>query len=361
MSSLTIERDAPETDRAAISGSTPQRSSLRDPFLVLAADMLDDIERVRVANENRLRQLTRGGPDDERIKSGKFSCVADLPEDEDGEERGFGLDERHPDVARLAAMVALLRTVEHDATLSLARHLRQHMLYPWIKAQRGIGDKQAARLPSVIGDPLINSATGQPRTVSALWAYCGLHVLPAASHPRFDTPGDGAGGRASTSTGQERHDTQMPIAGGNGGDPGQRRDDDQATSAGVAPKRRRGERANWSGTAKMRAYLIAESCKRQLSKSCTSGEINGLWSATHTEECTCSPYRVVYDDRRMHTAFSHPEWTAGHSQNDALRITAKAILRDLWREAKRIHETTDGGQRDRDIHPRLAAVGTNIA
>lgn len=36
----------------------------------------------------------------------------------------------------------------------------------------------------------------------------------------------------------------------------------------------------------------------------------------------------------------HPEWTPSHSHNDGLRIASKAILRDLWREAKRLHEDT---------------------
>lgn len=43
-----------------------------------------------------------------------------------------------------------------------------------------------------------------------------------------------------------------------------------------------------------------------------------------------SPYRAVYDDRRAHTELTHPEWSDGHHHNDALRITAKAILLDMW-------------------------------
>lgn len=41
-------------------------------------------------------------------------------------------------------------------------------------------------------------------------------------------------------------------------------------------------------------------------------------------------YRAVYDDRRNHTDGTHPEWTKGHSHNDALHVVGKAILRDLW-------------------------------
>lgn len=55
-----------------------------------------------------------------------------------------------------------------------------------------------------------------------------------------------------------------------------------------------------------------------------------------------SPYRPVYDARRAKTAVTHPDWTVGHSHNDAERITAKAILRDLWR-VSRGHEPLFGG------------------
>lgn len=40
--------------------------------------------------------------------------------------------------------------------------------------------------------------------------------------------------------------------------------------------------------------------------------------------------RDVYDQRRAHTAASNTDWTPGHSHNDALRITAKEFLKDLW-------------------------------
>lgn len=65
-----------------------------------------------------------------------------------------------------------------------------------------------------------------------------------------------------------------------------------------------------------------------------------------------SPYRAVYDRRRAHTLLTHPEWTDGHSHNDALRITAKAILLDMWLVAhgKRPRE----GQKDVDAHHRPA-------
>lgn len=224
----TIHRTTPET-----------RPSLADPFLYLAAQAVDDLEKLRKASQNRLRILTTDAPDD------------------DGITRGFGLTEAHPAVAAQAALAEGVARLEHQAVLELQRRMRKHPLGPWGKAQRGIGEKQLARLLAVIGDPYWNTAADRPRTVSALWAYAGYR--PGA-------------------------------------------------------KRQKGQRCNWSTEAKTRAYLIAESCMK-----------------------AGGPYRDVYDRRRGHTAAVHPEWTDGHSHTDALRIAAKAILRDLWREASRLH------------------------
>lgn len=52
-----------------------------------------------------------------------------------------------------------------------------------------------------------------------------------------------------------------------------------------------------------------------------------------------SPYRDVYDDRRLVTADRH-DWTPGHQHADAIRLTGKAILRDLWIVTRTAMETT---------------------
>lgn len=301
--------------QAASCSSIPKVVALLDPALALAADVLDDIERVRIANANRLRILTTS------------------TEDSDGEVRGFGLDETHPDVARLAAMVKAMEGLEHDAELNLKRHMRRHPLYSWSKNQRGVGDKQVARLLAAIGDPYINSSTGQARTVSALWAYCGLHVLPV-SH--LSTGAQSAhAGRAQLPADHLPDGNQGVTVGGAGGNATQLTNDVRGSSGGVAPKRTRGQKANWSTRAKTRAHLIAESCVKQLRKPCGR---DGDGPAIHVEDCTCSPYRLVYDARRARTTVTHPEWSDGHSHNDGLRVASKAILRDLWRAAKEIHD-----------------------
>jgi len=266
--------------------------SLLDPALSFAADILDDLERVHTANANRLRD-------------------------------GLGLPPGHPDLAWLAAMVEMLKKAEHKAVLNLQRKMRKHPLGAWCKAQRGIGERQGARLLAAIGDPYIRpeilnedgsirSKEG-PRTVSALWAYCGLHVLSVDQ--RITDAHDGC------------------VDGDQHGDPGQCTADAHTPSAGVAAKRRKGVRSNWSSVAKMRAYLVAKSCVRQkLDPRCEGGQDHVV------PACACSPYRIVYDARRAHTVVTHPEWTPLHALNDALRVTSKEILKDLWRAARDYHE-----------------------
>lgn len=253
---------------------------LADPLLGMAADVLDDLERVRIANENRLRA---------------FITPADVV-DSDGVARGFGLTLDHPDMARLAALVDDLKAAEHRAILNLQRAMRKHPLGQWVKDAPGVGEKQAARLLAVVRDPFWNDLHGRPRTVSELWAYCGLHVLHPGSHQLADT-----------------HD---------------------ATAAGVAPRRQRGQRSNWNEDARKRAWLIAASCVKQ-----PAG----------------TRYRQVYDDTRVKYADAvhaaecircgpsgkpaqiGSPLSAGHQHARALRAIAKAVLKDLWRTSADLH------------------------
>ena len=131
---------------------------LRDPVLGILADVLDDLETVRIANENRVRQLTR------------------TEEDSDGEERGHGLTLDNPMVKKLVTSVESLAQAEKDATANLQKAMKAHPLGPWVKSQAGVGEKQAARLLATIGDPFWNDLHNRPRTVSELWAFCGYAV-----------------------------------------------------------------------------------------------------------------------------------------------------------------------------------------
>lgn len=41
-------------------------------------------------------------------------------------------------------------------------------------------------------------------------------------------------------------------------------------------------------------------------------------------------YGGIYDKRRARTSITHPDWTKKHSDEDARRIVAKEVLKDLW-------------------------------
>jgi len=294
--------------------STPDDNSFApflDPALIHFADILDDLERVRIANMNRRRILTLHEPDS------------------DGIIRGFALPEDHPSIVRLDLILESLKDAEEASIKALQEAMKKHPLGPWVKAQRGIGEKQAARLLAAIGDPYIRPSyvlldkdenetvvPAAPRTVSALWAYCGLHVVAS--------------------------------------DPDQSAIEPQESFIGVAPRRKKGEKVNWSTKARMRTWNVADSIKKQLVKPCTGVTEESL--AVHVEDCKCSRYRRVYDVGRakyrggVHLASclrcgprgkpAQPgsPLSGAHQDARALRIVMKEILKDLWIESKRLHE-----------------------
>lgn len=47
------------------------------------------------------------------------------------------------------------------------------------------------------------------------------------------------------------------------------------------------------------------------------------------------PYGEIYAKRRTHTKETHPDWSDGHRRKDALRVTMKKFLLDLWTEWNR--------------------------
>jgi hypothetical protein len=87
---------------------------------------------------------------------------------------------------------------------------------------------------------------------------------------------------------------------------------------GKAPRRERGKKLGYSQL--LHAYVLVRLVDPVI-------------------KCRASPYRIVYDDRRAYTAVVHPEWGVDpkapdlHYHRDAVRYTAKRILRDTWRAA----------------------------
>ena len=281
----SIERNFPDGGPGPI---------LADPTLALYADILDDIEHVRCANENRLRILT---------------TPVDKP-DSDGKCRGHGLTLDHPDVARLAAMVAtmycrstvlaklgwvrppMVRGVpcclECQAVKNLERALKSHPLSGWVSAQQGVGAKQGARLLASLRDPYWHDREHRPRRIRELRAYCGLQPGPD----------------------------------------------------GVALSRHDGTKAKWNHQARKRVWLVAASCLKQAD----------------------SPYRKIYDETRVKydgavheheclrcgpkgkPAQPGSPLPAGHQHGRAMRAMCRAILDDLWNESRRIHLQAPGAQ-----------------
>lgn len=270
----------------------PLTPYLFTPELGLLAQQLDDFENLRKAQANRLRIFTR----DET--------------DSDGEMRGFALEEDNPAVIAVQINLDQLEILEHKTVLALQKAMRSNPLNEWRKTQLGVGEKTLARLLNAIGDPYVRTDNHQPRTVSQLWAYCGLHTLPSTS--RLSITQDDSVEGTTLAGSQKSNETQDSIAPG----------------TNVAAKRMKGRQANWSTIAKTRAYLIAEACV----KAGVRKDADGNRYAKDGSE-----YAQLYIDRRNHTAETHPEWTALHSQNDALRIVSKRILRNLWRAARDIH------------------------
>lgn len=289
-----------------------------DAIVLLNADTLDDLEKTRIATENRLRSLTADEDWGKRVNP-------DLPE-----------------VQALNVVLDQIAAVEHTAELNLKRAVRAHPLAPWIKRTVGVGEKQGARLLAALGDPTWNFAEDRLRRGPAeLWAYAGLHVLhpgglttpdshraPAArvdselpaNHTSNDAHSRSPGGdQIAAPSDQDPYDTQTPSVGG------------------VAPFRARGQRANWNATAKMRLWLIAQSCVK----------------------VTSSPYRLVYDEGRVKYADAahqrpcvrcgpagKPAQVAsplslGHQHARALRLVMKRVLLDLWREARALKGLAD--------------------
>jgi hypothetical protein len=285
----------------------PGLVTLADPVLRVLAEVVDDLETSRIANAHRLYQLTS-----DRV-------------DKDGTRRGWGVPAEHPAAQRLAAVVEGIQDLEKQATRNLERAMRAHPLGLWITGQLGGGHKQGARLLAAVGDPYWHDLEQRPRTVQELRAYCGLHPVPAD---------------------QERSGIQSRgVSGGmDGGGLDQSADDGHYAVVRVAARRRRGEKANWSTEAKTRALNIARKCVISDGQPDKNGRPRGR-----------SPYRDVYDKRKANTAGRvhavpcppcGPEgkpaavgspWSDAHRNADAVRITAQRFLRDLWREARRLH------------------------
>lgn len=263
---------------------------LEDDFLGILAETVNDFESIRKALANRYRELTRGKVDE----NGK-----PLKLDQDGYRRGLGLSDDAPEVAIMREMLVAIGGekqkvldpekykadgtggIEHTAVLRLNKRMRHHQLWKaWGVHQKGVGEKQLARLLGAIGDPYWNEKHGRPRKLSELWSYCGFSV------------------------------------------------DD-----GAAVKKKRGQKVTWSPEARMRTWNIAGKClpaKGAYYEVYLEAKAKYM-DAVHTRECVrCGPEK--------NPAQPGSPLNDAHKHARALRILMKEILRDLWQASKALHE-----------------------
>ena len=237
--------------------------------------LLDDIERVRIMNSNRIGALERAH----------------------GEALPHLLEIRSP-----------LDQAEHLAELELVRAWRKHPLAPWAKEIRGVGEKSIARLIAEIGDPAIGT-TGHwektteageddedektnrewviddefERTVSQLWAYCGL------------------------------------------GDPARNRIPKGAVQSDLL---KRGK-----PRAKKQLYLIGTSL---IKSGIRSGEAISDWGQFYLDARVKYAERIHADACPPCHATAGDPWKPGHQHMAALRLMEKEFLKGLWKEARRL-------------------------
>lgn len=232
-SSKPSRRSSNNPTKAERPSESAEELKMANALIYLYASVLDDIEKVRIAQQLRIGAMQREG-------------VIVLP-----------------DTAQLS--VDALTKLEHEAVKNLEKAMKNHPLGEWCDRTIGVGRKQLARLLNSIGDPAWNNAEDRLRHGHReLWAYCGYDV----------------------------------------------RD-------GLAPKHKKGVQANWSSSSRMRAFLIAESCIKNRR----------------------SPYRAVYDEGRK--KYEGLDITDGHKHNRAMRLVAKAMLKDLYLESRKLHEPVD--------------------
>jgi hypothetical protein len=250
--------------------------------LSIMARQVDDLEAMREAIRARVRQLTNDKAD------------------KDEQQRGLGIPADAPQVVQLIEQADAIHALEKTAVRQLEFHLRRSMWGPWQKQAVGVGEKQLARLLGTLIDPAWNSNEGRYRTVDELFVYCGYSSVPA-------------GGQAVGNT-QQENTTSAPR---------------------VAPHHRKGVQSKWSPEARMRAHLIAEKCMMQRDGN-KYRDVYVAGRAKYADAVHAVPCQQCAGKGKT----PHPAGSPlrdGHMHARALRLVAKAVLKDLWRESRRLH------------------------
>lgn len=194
-------------------------------------------------------------------------------------EKGVPSDD--PDTEALRVSAEGLTELEEEMIKRLQRAMEEHELGDWVLDKKGVGLKTAARLLGVVGNPIerVDRDTGEvlPRTLAQFRSYCGW--------------GDAR-----------------------------------------VQRRRKGQKANWNADARKRVYLMAEAQIK------SRGEYRHVYDearqkyedAIHDEECPqCGT--------KGKPAQPGSDLRDGHKHSRARRAVAKAILKDLWLEARALN------------------------
>lgn len=158
-------------------------------------------------------------------------------------------------IAPLREQADALEKLESAIDRQLGRLAKQHFMADWITAQRGIGLPGFARLMGITG------TLDRFPNVAKLWAYLGMHVVE-----------------------------------------------------GVAPKRHKGELANWSPQGRVLCHQIGDA----IVKIGAGG-----------------PYREAYDAKKAYYEVERPDWTQARRHNAAMRYAVKELLKAMWCEWRR--------------------------
>ncbi len=193
-----------------------------------------------------------------------------------------------PSFATMEGGVSFLLAAEKSVTKQLEAAVKAHPIWPFFAGARGCGSKSAGRLLGLLGNPLrYVDQEGElvERTVGSLWHYCGY------------APG---------------HDKLI-----------------------------KGEQASYNPTARKQLFVIVGCFIK------SGGHYKDVYDARkadtvgrpHAAVCknTIRPIAGKPAGSNGCGTQAHPEWGAigapwrdNHRHYDAIRITAKEFLRDLW-------------------------------
>ena len=285
------------TEHDFIEGYEPDRSLQAIRTL---GRLLDDLERVRIMNTNRIGAL----------------------------ERSFG--EALPHLVEISEP---LSQAEHLAELEMVRLWRKMPLAPWAKGVRGLGEKSIARLYAEIGDPSIGSIG------------------------HWETSGNGATGVTDTHIGEAPDSATRPadIHGANAEGATETTD----THESSAPKNRTWVVDAWYNrtVSQLWAYCgVGDPERSKIPKGAVQDELLKRGKPRVKKQLYLiatsmlkAGNREVYDAAREHYAeriHDRPcapchakigdPWKPGHQHMAALRKTEKEFLKELWVEARRM-------------------------